>query len=77
MPVIRAWANGLRTNTACATPVAVEVVDEGALPEQQLFVLDAADLCPKDGSRHGIHPIAEAATLSGSPKERASKATLT
>ena len=58
MPVIRAWANGLRTKTACATPSLVEVVDEGALPEQQLLVLDAADLGSKDRSRHGRHPTA-------------------
>ena len=36
--------------------LAVEVVDEGALPEQQLLVLDAADLCSKDRSRHGNDP---------------------
>ena len=32
---------------------AVEVVDERAVTEQQLLVLDATYLCPKDRSRHG------------------------
>ena len=51
MPTSVAWANGLRTNTACAMSLApavrLPVVDEGALADQQLAVLDAAYLCPQ------------------------------
>jgi hypothetical protein len=42
---------------------AVEVVHEGASPEQELLVLDAADLCPKDGSRHATHTTATGRAL--------------
>ena len=58
MPVIRAWANGLRTNDRVRDAVAVEVVDEGALTQQELLVLDPAYLCPKDAIPACVRPYA-------------------
>ena len=45
--------------------VALEVVDEGALTEQQLEILDTADFGSKDRSGHAAQPTPEPATLSG------------
>jgi hypothetical protein len=42
---------------------AVQVVHEGALPQQQLPVFDAADLGSKDRSRHESHPTTNGKSL--------------
>ena len=50
MPVSVAWANGLRTKTACAdaAPTAVcRLSTKVPVADEQLAVLDAAYLCPQ------------------------------
>ena len=56
IPVIRACANGLRTNTACATPSHPHVVHERPLADQELTVFDTAYFGPQQRSRHDVHP---------------------
>ena len=53
-----AWAIGLRTNTAWATPRAQAGRRRTSPADQQLEVLDPTDLGPQQRTRHVRHPRA-------------------